>query len=308
MPEGAAALDELRFLAIVDGPEATIHDTVRSTIAASVLRLVWQQPLLRHTIDPEAVHQARVATRRLRSDLGTYRSLLDREWSEPLRAELRWLAGELGELRDADVLMDRMLASLAEAGGSATGTKAVIQRLSQQRAVARSRLQDVVAGERYRLLLEALMSAARAPRVVAPRGERAADVVPRLAARPWKKLHVAVRGLGEDPPDDDLHAVRIAAKRVRYAAEAAAPVAGESARTFAAAVAGVQEALGDYHDSVVAREWLSEAAATIRRGGTVLFRALEDIERARGTMALSRWRPAWRRASRKKLRAWMSVG
>jgi CHAD domain-containing protein len=307
VPDELSALDELRFLARAEGPEATTHDAVRSTIASSVLRLVSQQPLLRHSMDPEAVHQARVATRRLRSDLGTYRSLVDREWSERLRSELRWLAAVLGELRDADVLMDRMLVSLAETGGSATGTRAIIRRLAQQRAVAQARLGDALGGERYDALLRALMAASRHPRVVAGRDQPAAEFFPPLAARPWKKLHAAVRALGDDPHDAELHAVRIAAKRVRYAAEAAAPVAGGPARNFAAAVAGVQEALGDYHDSVVAREWLREAAATIRRGGTLLFRALEDTERARGTMALSRWRPAWRKASRKKLRAWMSV-
>ncbi len=63
---------------------------------------------MRLDVDPEGVHQARVASRRLRSDLRTFRTALDPAWAEPLREELRWLGTVLGEARDADVLFDRM--------------------------------------------------------------------------------------------------------------------------------------------------------------------------------------------------------
>ena len=63
--------------------------------------------------DPEGVHQARVATRRLRSHLRTFRKLLEPEWAEPLRDELGWLGDELGGVRDADVLLDRLKSRIA---------------------------------------------------------------------------------------------------------------------------------------------------------------------------------------------------
>ena len=63
---------------------------------------------MRLDTDPEGVHQARVATRRLRSDLRTFRPLLDREWASALRTELDWLARELGVVRDGDVMLERM--------------------------------------------------------------------------------------------------------------------------------------------------------------------------------------------------------
>ena len=79
--------------------------------------------------------------------------------------------------------------------------------------------------------------------------------------KPWKKLRAAVNDLGEDPPDEELHAVRIRAKRCRYAAEAVAPAVGKPAKQFAAAVEQVQEVLGEHQDAVVAGQWLRTHAA-----------------------------------------------
>ncbi|MGZ8687693.1 MAG: CHAD domain-containing protein, partial [Gaiellaceae bacterium] len=65
--------------------------------------IVRCDPGVRLGVDPEDVHDMRVAVRRLRAMLRAARELLAPEWSEPLRAELRWLGGALGPLRDADV-------------------------------------------------------------------------------------------------------------------------------------------------------------------------------------------------------------
>src|SRR4029450_1017703 len=90
-------------IAVADlGPDASAGDAVRRAIALSVIRLIRHDPVVRLDLDPEGVHQARVATRRLRSDLRTFRPLLDEEWSTALRNELRWLARALGDVRDGD--------------------------------------------------------------------------------------------------------------------------------------------------------------------------------------------------------------
>ena len=62
---------------------------------------------------PDGVHKMRVATRRLRSALATFRPLLDRTITDPLRDELKWIAAELGGARDAEVLRMRLLDELA---------------------------------------------------------------------------------------------------------------------------------------------------------------------------------------------------
>src|SRR5205814_5216193 len=89
-------------------PGSQAGDAVRAAMAAGVARLLRHDPGVRIGDDPEDVHQARVATRRLRPDLRTFRPLLDQARSEALRDELKWLADLLGANRDADVLMERL--------------------------------------------------------------------------------------------------------------------------------------------------------------------------------------------------------
>jgi CHAD domain-containing protein len=85
-----------------------IGAVVRDALDASVQRLLVADPVARVGDDPEGVHQARVATRRLRSDLRTFGPLLDPAWVTPLRDELRWLGGELGVAREAEVLLGHL--------------------------------------------------------------------------------------------------------------------------------------------------------------------------------------------------------
>ncbi len=112
---------------------------------------------------------------------------------------------------------------------------------------------------RYVALLERLIEAARQPQCRKAADAPAAEVVPGLVAGPWRKLRKAVDALPPNPPDADLHQIRILAKRTRYAAEAAAPLVGKKAKAFAVAVAELQEVLGDHQDAVVAEAWLRDA-------------------------------------------------
>src|SRR5262249_28461728 len=80
----------------------------RAPTAGSVTRLLSHDPGVRLGDDPEDVHQARVATRRMRSDLRTLRDFVNPESGAALRAELAWLADVLGAVRDPDVLVDRL--------------------------------------------------------------------------------------------------------------------------------------------------------------------------------------------------------
>ena len=96
------------------GSEATAGDAVQRAIALSVVRLIRHDSVMRLDVDPEGVHQARVATRRLRSDLRTFRSLLRSGFVSSLRDELGWLARILGEVRDGDVLVERLRRRVGE--------------------------------------------------------------------------------------------------------------------------------------------------------------------------------------------------
>jgi len=127
--------------------------------------------------------------------------------------------------------------------------------------------------------------------------------------RPWKHLGASVDVLGTSPEDELLHEVRKRAKQCRYAAEAVTPVVGKPAAKLASAVAGVQEVLGGLQDAVVAEEWLRKAAAGGGTGsGPRALAAGQLIARQRTEMEDARrgWKSAWKAASSKKLRSWMT--
>jgi CHAD domain-containing protein len=289
------------------GDRATAGEVVRRALALSAIRLVRHDPVMRLGADPEGVHQARVATRRLRSDLRTFRSLVDKKWSTELRDELGWLAERLGDVRDGDVLLARLRESAAGLAPTARSDAApVLQTLEDDRNVAHAALLETLRGHRYVDLLDRLVAAATAPALRTSANAPASEVVPALVRRPWHKLEKRARALGERPSDEKLHELRIATKRVRYAAEAATPVAGKPAREFGKTAERLQEALGELNDAVVARRWLEEWAQHERspgdtRGAEALAeREADTADRLRGA-----WRPAWEVLETPRLRAWM---
>jgi CHAD domain-containing protein len=285
-------------------PNAPARDVIRNAIAESVAALLRHDPLVRTARDPEAVHQARVATRRLRSHLRTFAPLLDVEWTEPLRAELGWLALSLGAVRDREVLLERLrVRSRLLPAGDARSAAALLQILEGEIDELRKKLNADLDSQRYIDLLESLVAAAHAPATTADAEQPAATALPVLATTPWRRVRSAVRQLPSNPADPELHRIRILAKRARYAAEAVAPVARPGADGFAKAAARLQTVLGEHQDSVVAQSWLRAA----RVGGRRAFVAgqLIALEGIAAKDARAKWRKAWDSLDRKKLRDWM---
>jgi CHAD domain-containing protein len=280
--------------------QSTAGDAVRRAIAASVLRALEHDAGLRLDLEPEDVHQARVATRRLRSDLRTFAPVLEPTFSEPIREELRWLGGELGAVRDAEVLAMRLhdRAAALPSQDVVVGMK-VVSALDEQVQAARSELADIIRTPRYVNLLDSLVDAAREPVLTEVAQQPAAEVCPGLVATPWRRLRRAVSRLGDPPADDELHQIRIRAKRCRYAAEAVAPVLGKRATAFARAAASLQEVLGDFHDAVVAADWLRVHAG---RGIRSAFVAGQLY--AQELAAAQHGRDIWRDAYKPVRRTW----
>ena len=284
--------------------ESPARDVIRSVIAQSVAALLYHDPLVRTSRDPEAVHQARVATRKLRSHLRTFGPLLDQEWTEPLRSELGWLALGLGAVRDQEVLLERLRerAKTLPANDlrSALG---VLHLLEVDIESLRTKLLEDLDSMRYIDLLERLVAAAHAPATLPDADQPAGSVLPKLATDPWRRLRSAVRHLPDPPADADLHRIRILAKRARYAAEAVAPVVGDGAASFARNAAKLQTILGEHQDSVTAQAWLRGT----RIGGRRAFVAGELIamEHIAAEDARKKWTKVWKSLDRKSLRDWM---
>jgi CHAD domain-containing protein len=229
-------------------------DVVTRAVRAGVKRLLDHDPLLR--LDeplPDgdtAVHQMRVACRRLRSDLRTFGSLVREGWAKPLRGELGWLAGLLGAARDAEVLRER-LRRTAQADPLTTMDTVAIDRidavLARRQADALRTLGESMRSGRYLALIDTLVTATQG--LPLKKG-----TLHGLTNEPTKRLSEAMEKLTSEGPDAQWHRVRILAKRARYATEAEAGHRDPRAR----ALARLQDLLGEHQDAAVAAEtWLS---------------------------------------------------
>jgi len=212
---------------------------VQSHLAEQVSELVHRDPQVRRDL-PDSVHKMRVATRRLRSALATFGPLLDRSRTDPVRAELRWLADALGEARDAEV-MHEWLRELLRAEPPELVLGPVVARIdsamTRRRRKARARLGEALDSERYLLLLDALDELAADPPFLPGARHAARPALAHLLRRTWRRIDRSMtraqRGAQDPGGDELLHQVRKDAKRMRYAAEAVQPVFGRPAGRFA---------------------------------------------------------------------------
>src|ERR1700716_634649 len=194
-------------------PDSPAKDVIKSVLSEAIASLLRHDPLVRTSGDPEGVHQARVATRKLRSHLRTFGPLIDQEWSEPLRTELGWLAMGLGAVRDREVLLER----LRERARSLPSTDqrsatSLLKLLENEIEALRKKLLIELDSIRYVDLLERLVAAAHAPATLPEAEAPASAVLPPLAAGPWRRLRSAVRQLPDPPADPELHRIRILPK------------------------------------------------------------------------------------------------
>ncbi len=277
---------------------STATDLVRASITTAVRSLIDHDAAVRDGSDPEGVHRARVATRRLRSHLRTFRPVVDDGWSEPLRAELQWLGRRLGYVRDADVLLGRLRGRSDDLWGDLGSTARILtDRLGAARDRDHAALGDAMQSSEYFGLLDHLVGAAVSPRTLSEYLDTpATDVVRRLTRRPWNRLRVAVKRLAPAPTSAELHVVRIRTKQTRYAYEACAPIMGTRARHTVKRLTKLQNLLGDHHDATVAIEWL-HAAATDGADPEVAFvaGALAATFAYDHRRVEADWRAAWRR-------------
>jgi CHAD domain-containing protein len=277
-------------------------DVIRSAVARSTIRLVSHDAITRVGEDPEGVHQARVAVRRLRSDLRTFRPLLDGDWAEALRVELRWLGRLLAPVRDAEVLGVRLHERIeGMVGLELASAKVLLDRLEADRLEARRRLLGGLDSRRYEELVVRLVRGALEPVTRTGLFDRPAANLGSLMNRPWARLSKSAAALGSGSSDAAFHATRIDAKRVRYGAEALASVFGKRATGFASAAEELQEVLGEHQDAVVAMAWLAERGIEAE-DPAVAFTAgrLAELESASRDRARKRWPKAWKHLVRSK--------
>ncbi len=264
--------------------------------------------------DAEGVHKMRIAARRLRSALTTFRPLLEPGSTDALREELRWLGLALGRARDATVLRERLHALVADQPPDLVlgpVSRRLDAELDESARRGREEALEALASDRYLRLLAALDDLVDAPPLTDAAAEKARDVLPRLLRRDARRLRRAARGVEESTDaharDLALHETRKKAKRFRYAAEAATPVLGKRARRLAQRAKAVQQALGLHQDAVVARELLRQAAARAHEDGedTFTYGRLHALEQWRAHEAERDFARAWDDLPARRVDRWV---
>jgi CHAD domain-containing protein len=263
-------------------------DRLRSLLVAQYRVLLANDPGVRLGVDPEAVHQARVATRRARALLRAAGTIVDQDWADQLRAELAWLGKLLGPVRDLDVLIGHVAdeaAGLERADSRAVGT--IRSRLGRQRGAARRTLLAAMSEPRYFQLLDGLAAAAHAP---AGTGTASLE---QIAADAFRRARRAMKALPPDPTDDELHAVRIETKRARYAAELAEPVLGKAGDRLLRRAKVVQDVIGEHQDACVAEARIRELAVSGGASAALAAGRLIERQQARKQAARAALPAAW---------------
>ncbi len=276
--------------------DASPGDALATALGHEYRELLIHDPGTRRGVDPEDLHQLRVATRRLRAFLRAAGVLVDKDWAVALREELGWLGGHLGPARDLDVMLDRLRDEVAALGDDGEGAAGLLVALEQEREAAYIDVVEVLGEPRYFGLLERLEEAASPPLT----GDE--TTLAAIFHREAKRMRRTFASLGEQPTDEVLHSSRIAVKRARYAADLAASELGRPGERFVSIAKEMQDILGDHQDAVFAeariRSWVASDPA-----GAFAAGRLVQLERDRKAAARAAWPAMWRRLDEAARRA-----
>jgi len=309
---------------------STVEEAFAAVIQHCLNHLQANARGVRHAEDPEYVHQARVALRRLRSALATFRRAVPRSSCEALSQEARSLASAMGHARNLDVFEDETLKPLVEAGCRAS-LDGVFARLERERARARLQAAAALSPPRFTAFLLDMLHwldtrgwrpgpddsepapSGGAGRPVGPNTERATDPrgvrhrvleqqgagIRRFAASTLGRRHRAVLAAGTQPSSmapAARHELRIAIKKLRYAAEFfAALYPNRASAPYLEVMAELQQALGTLNDIVTGEQLAAtDFSQTLDPAGVAL---LAGWRAGLGSATLQDADRAWKRFS-----------
>ncbi|GIH99109.1 CHAD domain-containing protein [Planobispora takensis] len=272
-------------------------EVVLGYLTSQIAALLSQDPRVRRA-EEDAVHQMRVACRRLRSALKSFRTIVEN--TENLQDELKWLGTVLGDARDLEVIRERFAHALDDLDGELIRgpiRARLGSDLLDEEQEAYERIREALGGERYFALLDALDDLAAAPPLTKA-AAKPAGTLGAVAAKSWRRVTRAydaarvVEDAGER--ETAMHEVRKAAKRARYTAEALGMT------KLAKRAEAVQEVLGLHQDGVVAQERLGAEAERARNAGedTFTYGVLTGLERAGAERAFEDFPRVWKKTTK----------
>jgi inorganic triphosphatase YgiF len=278
-------------------PKSSVADGFHAIAASCAGQLLGNDRGVMESDDPEYIHQARVAIRRLRSAFSLFRSFVPRESLGDLPDRFRALAEVLGTARDWDVFVTETLPPVYDRLGDVPGLAAIGTRAAALGAERRVEARAAIAAPAYgHLLLDFLARLRARPWAVDGDAPAAGDL--RGCARAvLRRQHKRVRRRGKAADRRDaasLHALRIEIKKLRYAVEFLAPIfPAKAVRRFVRGTADLQDILGRLNDEAVTDRLLQSLGDTDAElsHATGIVRGWAH---ARAEAGLARFDAAWR--------------
>ena len=254
-PVGPPSLDGGTF-----DRDASIGEVAYATLWRQLVALLRNEPGTRLGDDIEALHDMRVAVRRLRAALSLFRPYLPPEILEQ-REDLRWLAGVLGNVRDLDV-------QLVAFGGwserleppEAANLEPLLNALRRHRTAAREQMLAALDSERYERFIASFTELLAQP-IAATNARPALEVAADLILRRQRRFARKAKKIRQHASPEAIHLVRIEAKRLRYALEFLRPLYGKGVTAYIRSLIEVQDLLGAHQDAIVAVNHLRQLAA-----------------------------------------------
>jgi CHAD domain-containing protein len=261
----------------------------------------------------DSVHQMRVATRKLRSSLRTFGSIVDKEATAPLAAELKWLGQQLSPARDAEVSEERLREQLDDVPSELVFgplRQYLTRYFAREAEEGRTRAMAALTGKRYRNLLRALDALVEEPPLTAQARKPAKAALRKPVRKAAKKLRdaeAATDGLVGHELETAMHEVRKKAKRARYAADTVKPVYGKKLRKWRKNVKAVQGTLGEHQDTTVGRDVLRHLTIAGHGEGqnTFTFGMLYAQDAGRAEELRGRFAGEWRRLGKGGRPGWL---
>ena len=250
-------------------PSMSVGAAFQAIIWSSLAHLQANERGVLAAQDPEYLHQARVALRRTRSLLRVFSSVLDKDEVEAHLDELRWLARALGPARDWDVFVTQTLPRISHGLGEAPARDEVERTATRFRQNANRVARRAIGSARYRhfvFRLAAWLTAAPTG-VARPRKgawsitSPAVDFASATLEQHSGKVHKSGRKL-EERSFAELHRLRIAVKKLRYAADFFSSLFPQNhARRMLRQLSSLQDILGEICDAAVALKLAVACAA-----------------------------------------------
>ncbi len=257
-------------------------DTAAKTLGRHLTRLFWNEPGTRLNLNPNYLHDMRVATRRLRTALLVFAMAVPEDTRETLGGDLRWIGRALGRVRDLDVALKRVGSMAARAPEHERAALYVFARyLEIKRARRQRRLLRRLDSKRFEAFRErahqwisGIPDFLASATAVEPAGATAAAqstlapsymVGPRIVAEWDNRMREACQEAERKSTPANVHALRIAVKHARYAVEYFTASEGQGAHQRAKQLARIQDKLGEHQDAATLLRHMRRYARAIPR-------------------------------------------